>query len=308
MNHYKFQVDENSIHLRIDKYLAEHITEYTRSYLQKLIKDEQVFVNGKGVKANYKVDINDEVMIAIPDLELLDVAPQAISLNIVYEDSDFLIINKPQDMVVHPAPGHKEDTVVNAVLYHCKDELSGINGILRPGIVHRIDKNTSGLLVVCKNDKAHLHIAKQLKDHTITRKYEAIVYHNIKEDEGVIDAPIGRHPSNRKLMAINYKNGKRAVTHYKVLERLSHSFTHVELSLETGRTHQIRVHMASIHHPLLGDDVYGLKNKKTPFKLEGQVLHARTLGFIHPTTGQYVEFTSELPQYFQELLINLRNE
>lgn len=308
MNHYTFKVDECFIHLRIDKYLAELMNEYTRSYIQKLIKEKQVFVNGKVVKANYKVDINDEVSIVVPDLEPLDVAPQAISLNIIYEDSDFLIINKPQDMVVHPAPGHNEDTVVNAVLYHCKDELSGINGILRPGIVHRIDKNTSGLLVVCKNDKAHVHIAKQLKDHSITRKYEAIVYNTVKENEGMIDAPIGRHPSNRKLMAINYKNGKRAVTHYKVLERLKDNYTHVELSLETGRTHQIRVHMASIHHPLLGDDVYGPKNKKTSFKLEGQVLHARTLGFIHPTTEQYVEFTSELPKYFQELLIKLRNE
>lgn len=308
MNHYTFKVDECFIHLRIDKYLAELMNEYTRSYIQKLIKEEQVSVNGKVVKANYKVDIHDEVSIIVPDLEPLDVAPQAISLNIIYEDSDFLIINKPQDMVVHPAPGHNEDTVVNAVLYHCKDELSGINGILRPGIVHRIDKNTSGLLVVCKNDKAHVHIAKQLKDHTITRKYEAIVYNTVKENEGMIDAPIGRHPSNRKLMAINYKNGKRAVTHYKVLERLKGNYTHVELSLETGRTHQIRVHMASIHHPLLGDDVYGPKNKKKSFKLEGQVLHARTLGFIHPTTEQYVEFTSELPKYFQELLIKLRNE
>lgn len=308
MNEYNFQVDANSVHTRIDKYLTDYITDHTRSYIQKLIKDEQVFVNGKVVKANYKVNMNDEVCVTIPELEPLDVTPQAISLNIVYEDSDFLIINKPQNMVVHPAPGHKDDTVVNAVLFHCKEELSGINGVLRPGIVHRIDKDTSGLLVVCKNDKSHIHIAKQLKDHTITRRYEAIVYNNIKEDEGVIEAPIGRHPNNRQLMSINYKNGKNAKTHYRVLERLNHHYTHVELSLETGRTHQIRVHMASIHHPLLGDEVYGPKIKKPPFKLAGQVLHAKTLGFIHPTTQTYVEFTSELPQYFQDLLTKLRNE
>lgn len=308
MNSYNFLVEANSINTRIDKFLADQISEHTRSYLQKLIKEDQVFVNGKVVKANYKVNVNDKVTLNIPELEELDVTPQAISLDIVYEDSDFLIINKPQDMVVHPAPGHKDDTVVNAVLFHCKDELSGINGVLRPGIVHRIDKNTSGLLVVCKNDKAHLHIAKQLKDHTITRRYEAIVYNNVKEDEGIIDAPIGRHTHNRQLMAINHKSGKNAVTHYKVIERLNHKFTHVELSLETGRTHQIRVHMASIHNPILGDDVYGPKIKKPPFKLAGQVLHARTIGFIHPTTQNYVEFTSELPQYFQDLLTKIRND
>ncbi|PKM95943.1 MAG: RNA pseudouridine synthase [Firmicutes bacterium HGW-Firmicutes-1] len=303
----KLTVDENAVNARIDKYLSEQLTEYTRSYLQKLITDEAVQVNEKIVKANYKLRLNDEITLSIPDLVPLDVTAQDMDLNIVYEDSDLLIINKPQDMVVHPAPGHAEDTVVNAVLYHCKDELSGINGVSRPGIVHRIDKNTSGLLVICKNDKAHVHIAEQLKDHTITRKYEAIVYSNMKEDEGTINAPIGRHTGNRQLMAINYKNGKTATTHYRVIERLKNQFTHVELTLETGRTHQIRVHMASIHHPLLGDDIYGPKNKKTPVKLVGQVLHAKTLGFIHPSTQAYVEFTSDLPDYFIELLNKLRN-
>ncbi|PKM50273.1 MAG: RNA pseudouridine synthase [Firmicutes bacterium HGW-Firmicutes-7] len=300
-------VDENFINTRIDKYLTEHVTEHTRSYLQKLITDEAVLVNGKLVKANYKLRLNDHITLNIPDVVALDVIAQDLDLNIVFEDSDFLIINKPQNMVVHPAPGHYEDTLVNGVLFHCKDELSGINGISRPGIVHRIDKNTSGLLVICKNDKAHVSIAEQLKNHTITRKYEAIVYNNIKEDEGIIDAPIGRHHTNRQLMAINYKNGKAAITHYRVIERLNNQYTYVELTLETGRTHQIRVHMASLHHPLLGDDIYGPKNKKAPVKLLGQVLHAKTLGFIHPSTGEYVEFTSDLPDYFEELLNKLRN-
>lgn len=308
MNNYTYIVEDSFKNTRIDKYLADCITEHTRSYIQKLIKDELVFVNDKTVKANYKLSAKDKISVIIPEPEPLDVTPQAIKLEIVYEDTDFLIINKPQNMVVHPAPGHKDDTLVNAVLFHCKDELSGINGVLRPGIVHRIDKNTSGLLVVCKNDKAHIDIARQLKDHTITRKYEAIVYNHIKQDNGIVDAPIGRHPNNRKLMAINHNNGKSAITYYKVLERLNHQFTHVELSLKTGRTHQIRVHMASINHPLLGDDVYGPKNKKSLYKLEGQVLHARTLGFVHPSTKEYVEFTSDLPDYFKDLLLKLRNE
>lgn len=301
-----FVVEEGYQNERIDKFLAEMRPDLSRSYLQKLIKEQSVFVNGKKVKANFNIKYNDEVKLYIPEAKPLEVEAQDIKLNIVYEDKDFLIINKPQNMVVHPAPGHSEGTLVNAVLHHCKNDLSGINGVTRPGIVHRIDKNTSGLLVVCKNDKAHINIANQLKDHSITRKYEAIVYNNIKEDEGVINAPIGRHKINRKEMAINYKNGKEAITHYRVLERLRNQFTHVQLQLETGRTHQIRVHMASINHPVLGDDVYGPKNKKPPFKLTGQVLHAKTLGFIHPTTKEYMEFTSELPDYFKVLLKQLK--
>ena len=300
-------VDEHGANHRIDKFLAEGLTDYTRSFIQKLIKDGAVFVNDKAVKANYKLNKNDQIVLLIPEAQPLDTVARNIPLDILYEDKDFLIINKPQNMVVHPAPGHLDDTLVNAVLFHCKDELSGINGVSRPGIVHRIDKNTSGLIVVCKNDKAHLDIAKQLKKHSINRKYEAIVHGIVKEDEGSVNAPIGRHPVQRKMMAINHKNGKEAITHYRVLERFNRQgFTHVELSLETGRTHQIRVHMASLHHPLLGDDVYGPKIKKPPYKLLGQVLHARTLGFMHPTTSEYVEFTSDLPIYFQELIHKLR--
>lgn len=296
-------VDENYVNCRIDKFLSDNIDDYSRSYLQKLIKDNYVKVNNKKVKSNYKLSIEDNVEVIIPEPEEIEVVPQNIELDIVYEDKDFIIVNKPQGLVVHPAPGNYDKTLVNAILYHCND-LSGINGVLRPGIVHRIDKDTTGLLVVCKNDKAHIDIAAQLKAHTITRKYEAIVYHNIKEDEGTVDAPIGRHPVNRKQMAINYKNGKRAVTHFKVLERLKdHKFTYVSLQLETGRTHQIRVHMSSINHPLLGDEVYG--PSKSQFKLNGQLLHAKTLGFIHPTTKKYVEFNSPLPGYFKDVLNKL---
>lgn len=302
----QLEVEEDYVDSRIDKFLSEKVTQSSRSYIQKLIKDEALSVNGRKVKANYKLNLGDIVLLDIPEVTELNVQAQDIALNIVYEDADFLIINKPQGMVVHPAPGNYEGTLVNAVLHHCKEELSGINGISRPGIVHRIDKNTSGLLVVCKNDNAHARIAEQFKVHSITRKYEAIVYNNILEDSGVVDAPIGRHNTQRKHRAINYKTGKPAVTHYRVLERLNNQYTHVELQLETGRTHQIRVHMANILHPILGDDLYGPKNKKTITKLLGQVLHARTLGFIHPTTNEYVEFTSDLPDYFTFLLEKLR--
>ena len=223
----------------------------------------------------------------------------------MYEDKDILIVNKPKDMVVHPAPGHYEGTLVNAIMFHCKDELSGINGVLRPGIVHRIDKDTTGSIIICKNDEAHRKIARQLKEHSITRKYRAIVYGRIMEEEGTVNAPIGRHPTDRKKMAINEKNGKPAVTHYKVLERFD-KYTYIECQLETGRTHQIRVHMTSIGHPLLGDEVYG--NAKCPFKLEGQTLHAMTIGFIHPTTGEYVEYEAPLPEYFEHLLQILRTK
>ncbi|MDO4169171.1 MAG: RluA family pseudouridine synthase [Lachnospiraceae bacterium] len=291
--------------VRIDHYLVGQYPDYSRSYLQKLIKDGNVLVNGKIVKPNYKLSESDKLQLEIPEPKEVDIVAESISLQIVYEDQDIIIINKPKNMVVHPCPGHYTGTLVNGLLYHCKDQLSGINGELRPGIVHRIDKDTTGLLVICKNDYAHRFIAEQLKVHSITRKYHAIVYHNIAEDNGSVDAPIGRNPNDRKKMAVNYKNGKRAVTHYKVLERLKNQYTYIECSLETGRTHQIRVHMSHIHHPLVGDDVYGPKKDK--FELQGQCLHAKTLGFIHPTTKEYVEFTSPLPDYFQHMLDKLRN-
>jgi 23S rRNA pseudouridine1911/1915/1917 synthase len=289
---------------RIDKYISMVDNELSRSYLQRLLKEESVKVNGKVVKANYKVSISDEIEYHVPDLQELGVTAENIPLDIIYEDKDIIVINKPKDMVVHPAAGHTNDTLVNALLYHCKDDLSGINGVMRPGIVHRIDKDTTGVLVICKNDNAHTKIAEQLKEHSTTRKYEAIVYDNIKDDDGLVDAPIGRNFSDRKRMSINRRNGKPAITHYRVLERLGGKYTHIECSLETGRTHQIRVHMSSIKHPLLGDTVYG--PSKDQFKLQGQALHAKTLGFIHPTTNEYVEFSAPVPDYFDALLLKLR--
>ena len=277
---------------RIDKCISNYLESLSRSYIQKIIKDGKAYVNDAVVKANYKVKVDDKVQFEIPDCEEPDIPPQDIPLDILYEDKDILIVNKPKDMVVHPAPGHYEGTLVNAIMFHCKDELSGINGVLRPGIVHRIDKDTTGSIIICKNDESHRKIAQQLKEHSITRKYRAIVYGRIMEEEGTVNAPIGRHPTDRKKMAINEKNGKPAVTHYKVLERFD-KYTYIECQLETGRTHQIRVHMTSIGHPLLGDEVYG--NAKCPFKLEGQTLHAMTIGFIHPTTGEYVEYEASLP-------------
>lgn len=299
----KFIVEENYSGERIDKYLSELLENQTRSYLQKLIKDDAVSVNDKVVKANYKVSTGDSVEITIPDAVILDIQPQNIPIDILYEDDDLLVVNKSKGMVVHPSAGHYEGTLVNAVMYHCSENLSGINGVLRPGIVHRIDMDTTGALVICKNDAAHLSLTEQLKVHSITRKYRAIVYHNVKEEEGTIHAPIGRHPIDRKKMAINSKNGKDAITHYRVLERFG-NYTYIECQLETGRTHQIRVHMASIHHPLLGDVVYG--PIKSAFSLQGQTLHAMILGFIHPRTGKYVEFEAPLPDYFETLLNKLR--
>ncbi len=290
---------------RIDKCFSNYLESLSRSYIQKIIKDGKAYVNDAVVKANYKVKVDDKVQFEIPDCEEPDIPPQDIPLDILYEDKDILIVNKPKDMVVHPAPGHYEGTLVNAIMFHCKDELSGINGVLRPGIVHRIDKDTTGSIIICKNDEAHRKIAQQLKEHSITRKYRAIVYGRIMEEEGTVNAPIGRHPTDRKKMAINEKNGKPAVTHYKVLERFD-KYTYIECQLETGRTHQIRVHMTSIGHPLLGDEVYG--NAKCPFKLEGQTLHAMTIGFIHPTTGEYVEYEAPLPEYFEHLLQILRTK
>lgn len=291
--------------LRIDKFLSEQNPDYSRSYIQKLIKDGQVSVLGKAVKSNYKIDGSEEIVLLIPEQIVPDILPENIPLDILYEDQDLIVINKPKGMVVHPAAGHYSGTLVNALMYHCKDDLSGINGVMRPGIVHRIDQNTTGSLLVCKNDYAHNFIASQLKVHSITRKYRAIVHGNIKEDTGTIDAPIGRHPIDRKKMAIEPRNGREAVTHFQVLERFG-NYTYIECQLETGRTHQIRVHMSSIHHPIVGDDVYG--PAKCPFSgLQGQTLHAQVLGFIHPRTKEYMEFSAPLPEYFESLLQKLRH-
>ena len=292
---------------RIDKFLSCRLEEVSRSYIQKLIKEGHVSVNGKPVKANYKLGAGDEISVEIPEAKEPDILPEDIPLDILYEDQDILVVNKPKGMVVHPAAGHYSGTLVNALMYHCKDSLSGINGVMRPGIVHRIDMDTTGSLLVCKNDEAHRILAEQLKEHTIRREYHAIVYGNIKEDTGTVDAPIGRHPTDRKKMSINHKNGKQAVTHYEVLESFG-NFTYIRCRLETGRTHQIRVHMASLHHPLLGDEVYG-PSSRPPFPgLKGQVLHAKILGIYHPATGEYMEFDAPLPQYFVDLLQKLRRK
>ncbi len=289
--------------LRIDRYLSDREEDLSRSYLQKLLKEGGVLVNGKAVKSNYKVYSGDQIQLHVPEAVEPEILAEPMDLDILYEDSDIILINKPKGMVVHPAAGHYSGTLVNGLMDHCRGDLSGINGVMRPGIVHRIDMDTTGVLIVCKNDRAHNAIAEQLKVHSITRKYYAIVHGRIKEDTGTVNAPIGRHPTDRKKMSINEKNGKEAVTHYRVLQRFDR-FTYVECQLETGRTHQIRVHMASIGHPLLGDSVYG--PAKAPFSgLQGQTLHAGVLGIIHPTTGAYMEFSSPLPEYFQTLLQKL---
>lgn len=304
MKQINFEVLSEDADSRIDRYLAQQMPDQSRSFLQKLIREEQITVNSRPVKANYRLQPEDQVLVIVPDPQLPDILPENIPLDILYEDSDVLVINKPKGMVVHPAAGHYTNTVVNAVMYHCQGNLSGINGVMRPGIVHRIDRDTTGAIVICKNDQAHQSLAQQLKEHSITRSYRAIVWNNLKEDEGTVDRPIGRHPVDRKKMAVNEKNGKTAVTHYRVLERFGR-FTYIECRLETGRTHQIRVHMASIGHPLLGDEVYGPSGKQ-PFRLQGQCLHAMTLGFLHPSTGEYVEFEAPLPEYFTQLLKNFR--
>ncbi len=298
-----FQVDVVSEGMRIDLFLAGMLEEYTRSHLQRLVKEGAVLVNGKAAKSSSRLKEGDQVEVSLPDPKEAEIPAKPMDLSILYEDDDVILIDKPKGMVVHPAAGHSEDTLVNGLLYHCQGRLSGINGVLRPGIVHRIDKDTTGVLVVCKNDAAHNSLAEQLKEHSITRRYLAIVHGVIKEDEGTVDAPIGRNEKDRLKMAVNEKNGKRAVTHYRVLERFS-GYTYIECRLETGRTHQIRVHMASIGHPLLGDSLYG--PSKSPFALEGQTLHAAVLGFHHPTTGEYMEFTAPLPSYFSHLLEVLR--
>lgn len=294
-----FIVDEELQDIRIDKYLGGLLADSSRTYIQKLIKENNILVNDKACKANYKVQAEDKITVDIPEPVYADIEPENIPLDIIYEDNDVLIVNKPKNLVVHPAPGHYSGTLVNAIMYHCKDNLSNINGVLRPGIVHRIDKDTTGALIVCKNDFSHNFIANQLKEHSITRKYIGIVQGVLKDSEGIIDAPVGRHPVKRKEMCINETNGKNAITHYKVLKQFS-KYTLCEFQLETGRTHQIRVHMASINHPLLGDEIYN--HNKCPYKLQGQCLHAKTIGFIHPATKEYVEFEADIPAYFDNLI------
>ena len=303
MEKLEFIVESPEAGVRIDRVLAEKCADCSRSYLQKLLKDQKVFVNQKAVKSNYKVQVQDRICLELPEPEEPEILPQDIPLDILYEDEYLLVVNKPKDMVVHPSAGHMEGTLVNAVLHHCQGNLSGINGVLRPGIVHRIDKDTTGALLICKDDVTHRALAEQLKEHTIRRRYRAIVSGNFREEEGTVEGPIGRHPTQRKKMAINYKNGKDAVTHYQVLEQF-HNASYIECRLETGRTHQIRVHMTSIGHPLLGDSVYG--SGKNPWHLQGQALHAMILGFVHPHTGQYMEFEAPIPDYFHHLLDKLR--
>lgn len=296
-------VEEQFSGIRADKFLSEQFPDFSRSYIQKLIKDTRVTANGKVIKANYKLSPSDILVLDEPELQEPNIVPENLPIDILYEDEDILIVNKPKGMVVHPSAGHYSGTLVNALMYHCKDQLSGINGIMRPGIVHRIDMDTTGSLLVCKNDFAHQDLAEQLKEHSIRRIYHAIVYGVIKEDEGTIEAPIGRHPIERKKMSVNYKNGKHAVTHYKVIQRFK-NYTYIQCQLETGRTHQIRVHMTHIHHPLVGDAVYG--PAKCPFKLQGQTLHAKTLGIVHPRTKEYIEVDAPLPDYFVSLLNKLK--
>ena len=290
---------------RLDKYLSDKLEDMTRSYLKKLISDDKaVLVNGNPAKPNYKLKPGDIIELAVPEPIELEIKAENISLDIVYEDNDMLVVNKPQGMVVHPAAGNYTGTLVNALLYHCGDSLSGINGEKRPGIVHRIDKDTSGLLLVAKNDNAHQKLSSQIKEHSLTRAYKALVHGNIKQDSGRIDAPIGRHPSDRKKMTITDKNSREAVTNFRVLERYGR-YTFVECILETGRTHQIRVHMSKNGHPIVGDKTYGVK--KEEFNLTGQLLHAYKVGFIHPVSGEYMEFVSELPDYYMNVLDRLRN-
>ena len=301
----QYEVTEEDNMMRLDQYIAKNCMDLSRSYIQKLIKDNLVTVNDVIQNKNKTpIQTGNLIVVSLPDPTELEIKPQNIPLDILYEDDDVLVVNKPKGMVVHQAPGHYDDTLVNAVLFHCKDNLSGINGVLRPGIVHRIDKDTTGALIVCKNDKSHQKIADQLRTHSITRSYRAIVYNNFSEDEGTVNAPIGRHPTNRKKRMVTTKNSKEAITHYKVLDHLNRKFNYIECRLETGRTHQIRVHMSHIGHPLLGDEVYGPANTKYK-NLQGQTLHAATIGFVHPTTEEYMEFSAPLPDYFEKLLKTL---
>lgn len=291
---------------RLDKYLniifQDSASKQSRSFFQRIIKEGNVLVNDVAEKPNYRLKADDLIRVQFPDAVDTLILPENIPLDILYEDNDLLVVNKPKGMVVHPSAGHYNGTLVNAIMYHCKDSLSGINGEIRPGIVHRIDMDTTGSLIVCKNDESHIFIAEQIKEHSVNRRYRGIVSGVVKNNEGIIDAPIGRHPVDRKKMAINEKNGKNAVTHYRVLEHFS-KYTYMEFKLETGRTHQIRVHMASIGHPLLGDTLYS--NGKSPYKLQGQTLHAMTIGFVHPRTKEYMEISAPLPDYFEKILHSL---
>ena len=300
----EFTVPEDLDDERLDAVVASLSEGQSRSYLKNLIKDGSVLLNGKTAKPSTKVRENDKISLVLPEKIIPDILPESIPLDILYEDDDILVVNKPKGMVVHPAPAHYSGTLVNAVLYHCGDSLSGINGVMRPGIVHRIDRDTTGSVIICKNDAAHNSIAAQLQEHSIVRRYFAILYDNIAEDEFTVDAPLGRDPRDRKRMAVR-SDGKRAVTHCRVLKRFG-KYTYVECRLETGRTHQIRVHMAHVHHPLLGDEVYAGR-RKSPFETQGQCLHAGILGFIHPKTGEYIETRAPLPQYFEEILSKLDN-
>ena len=302
MEKHCFTADIEHEDQRIDRYLTEMLPEQSRSFFQKLIRDGFVMVNHIIVKVNYRLKTGDIIEIDIPDAVPTEIVPENIPLDILYEDDDLLIVNKPKGMVVHPAVGHSTGTLVNAIMYHCQGNLSGINGEIRPGIVHRIDKDTTGSLIICKNDEAHRNIAEQIKEHSVTRRYVGVVAGTFSEESGTVEGAIGRHPNERKRMTINEKNGKPAVTHYRVLQTLKGA-SFMEFELETGRTHQIRVHMASISHPLLGDTVYG--NSKNPYKLQGQALHARTIGFIHPTTGEYIEVSAPIPEYMTELVRKL---
>jgi 23S rRNA pseudouridine1911/1915/1917 synthase len=298
----EWTADTAAVKTRIDKYLTDRMTDVSRSQIQLWIGDGRVLVNGTAVKANYKLLENDRIELSIPEPESAEIVPEDIPLDVVYEDSDVIVVNKPRGLVVHPAPGHASGTLVNALMYHCRD-LSGINGELRPGIVHRIDKDTSGLLMAAKNDKAHASLASQLKEHSVTRRYIALVHGNLSHDQGTVDAPIGRDPGDRKMFTVTDRNSKHAVTHFLVLERFG-DYTLLELKLETGRTHQIRVHMKFIGHPLVGDPMYG---RSKGIRMDGQALHAAILGFVHPTSDEYFEFSAPLPQDMEDVLSSLRS-
>ena len=304
MDEFCFEITEELEDERVDKCLSALIDSLSRSYIQKMVKEGRVSVNGKPVKGSYRVKSDDCVTFCLPKAVEPDIQPEDIPLDILYEDEDVILVNKPKGMVVHPAPGHYSGTLVNALLYHCGGQLSGINGVMRPGIVHRIDKDTTGSLAACKNDAAHKSLARQLKEHTVTRQYHAICQGVLREEEGVIDRPLARHPMDRKKMAVATQGGKRAVTHYRVLQRFPRH-TYIQCELETGRTHQIRVHLSQNGHPIVGDKTYGVR--KEEFHLAGQLLHAYQVGFVHPSTGKYMEFTSEIPAYFEKVLKILRN-
>lgn len=301
MDNYRTNITDECQGIRLDKWLSEQDLSLTRTMLQKLISDGEITVNGKTISKNYITKLNDEIIVNIPKPRELDVKAENLPIDIIYQDDDLLVVNKPKGMVVHPAAGNYDGTLVNALLFHCKGKLSSINGVIRPGIVHRIDKNTSGLLIVAKTDLAHLCLSEQIKAHTFTREYEAIVCGRLKDEQGTVDAPIGRLSVDRKKMCVTEKNSKNAITHYTVLENYD-KYSHLRLKLETGRTHQIRVHMAYIGHPVYGDEVYGKQVKG----LQGQCLHAKKIGFIHPRTSEYLEFDSQLPNYFIDAIHKLK--